>query len=72
MAAPDVGDQRSRLQAILDAVEGGDPRGGQVGHVARPEEPLGAHEQIVVVLVPADPAARPEGGPHRVLVLVHG
>ena len=44
----------------LHAVERRDPLRDQVGPVAGPEEPLGAAEQAVVVLVPAHAVAAAE------------
>jgi hypothetical protein len=44
----------------LYPVERRNPRGDQVGGIPGTEEPLGADEQVVVVLMPADPGARLE------------
>ena len=52
VAAADVGDARPGLQLRLDAVEGRDPLGDEVGVVAGTEERLAADEHVVVVLVP--------------------
>ena len=41
------------LELLLHALERRDPLGDEVGLVAGAEEPLGAAEQAVVVLVPA-------------------
>ena len=60
MTAADVGDPRARMQLRLDALERRDPGAHQVRVVARPEEPLGALEQAVMVLVPADALAAAE------------
>ncbi len=60
MAAADVGDARAGAQLRLDAVERRDPRVDEVGDVAGAEEALGALEQRVVVLVPADAGAGAE------------
>jgi hypothetical protein len=61
MAAAHVGDPGAGLQLALDPVQGRDPAGHQVGGIARAEEPLGAGEQLRVVLVPAHPGAAAEG-----------
>jgi hypothetical protein len=54
VAAADVGDFGAGGQFGLDAVEGGQPAGDQIGGVPGPEEALAAREHLVVVLVPAD------------------
>jgi len=61
VAAADVGDPAARAELGLDAVKGRDPRRGQVRVVAGAEEPLAPVEDVLVVLVPADARARPEG-----------
>ena len=60
MAAADVGHARARLELLDDAVERRQPRLDQVGEVAGAEEALGALEQVVVVLVPAEALAAAE------------
>ena len=54
MTAPDVGHRRAGRQLVHDAVKRWQPGGDQVVDVAGPEEPLGAVEQVRVVLVPAE------------------
>ena len=61
MAAADIGDLCAGLELGLDAGQGRDPAGHQVGGIAGAEEPLGAGEQLRVVLMPADPGAAAEG-----------
>jgi hypothetical protein len=58
VAAADVGDDRAGLQLLDHAVERRQPVGDQMGAVVGGERPLRAVEQVVVVLVPADAAAR--------------
>ena len=60
MAAADVGDERAAFELRLDSLERRNPRRDQVRGVARAEEALGATEQVVVVLVPADARAAAE------------
>jgi hypothetical protein len=69
--AADVGDARSRLQLLHDAVEGRQPRRHDVREIARTEEPLGAGEEVRVVLVPAEAVAGPEAFGDLRLVLGH-
>jgi len=59
--AADVGNFAAALELAGDAVEGGDPGGGEVGEVARAEEALGSVEEIMVMLVPAHAGAGAEG-----------
>ena len=54
------------------ALERRDPRADQVGGIAGPEEPLGAREQIVVMLVPADAVAAAERAHDLLLILDEG
>jgi hypothetical protein len=68
VAAADVGDADAGMQPRLEPIDRGDPGRREVGRVARPEEPLGSDEQVVMVLVPADAFAGREGGAHGVLV----
>ena len=71
MAAADVSDPRPGGQLGLDAVQGRDPRAGQVVQVPRPEEPLAATQDMLVMRPPREPlaAAEPLGdlvrGVHR-------
>ena len=68
--AADVGHLRAAAQPVVQPGQRRDPLGRQVGQVAGPEEPLGALEQVLVVLVPAHAGAGPErlgqavGGTH--------
>ena len=59
--AADVGDLGALLQLGLDAVQRRDPLRDEVGEVAGAEELLAPAEDLVVVLVPAEPGAGPEG-----------
>src|SRR5204862_292949 len=59
-AAAEVGHLGAALELLEHAVERGKPLRDQVRRVARAEEALGAGEQAVVVLVPADALAGPE------------
>jgi hypothetical protein len=58
----------SELELLLDAVERRDPLVHEVPPIAGAEEPLDTAEQPVVVLVPSEPASRPEGLADVVLV----
>jgi hypothetical protein len=60
VAAAEVGHARTGLELGLDALERRDPLRDDVGDVARPEEPLGALEEVVVVFVPAEALAGAE------------
>ena len=60
MAAADVGDLGAALELRPRRRQRRDPLGHEVRLVAGAEEPLGAAEQAVVVLVPAHPLAAPE------------
>ena len=51
-SAADVGDRPARPQPGVDTGESRNPALDEVGSIARPEEPLGAMEEIVFVLVP--------------------
>jgi hypothetical protein len=62
MTAPDVGDPGPPIELRYDAVQRREPCGDQVSCVGGPEEPLGAVEQRVIMLVPPDPAAASERG----------
>ena len=53
MAAADVGHLGTAFELLLHTLERRDPLRHEVRAVAGPEEPLGAAEQPVVVLVPA-------------------
>src|SRR5262249_29875494 len=52
MSAADVGHASASAQLVLDSVERGDPRTGQVGAVSGAEEPLGALEQAGMMIAP--------------------
>jgi len=58
--AADVGDPAARPQALVDAVEGGDPFGDEVRLVAAAEEALAAAVDDRVLLVPAVAVAAEE------------
>ena len=60
VAAADVGDLAAGRELVLDALERRDPLVHEVRPVPRAEELLGADEQLVVVLVPAEAVTRPE------------
>ena len=70
VTATDVGDAPTCLELGDDAVERRHPGRDELADVGGPEEALGAHEQVVVVLVPSDSFAGSEAGGQRVLVLV--
>ena len=61
MPAADVGHLGARFELLLHPLQRRYPLGHQMGAVARTEEPLGAAEQAVVVLVPAHALAAAEG-----------
>ena len=52
VTAPDVGDAAARMEHVRDAVQRVDPD-RQALAIARAEEPLGAVEQVIVVIGPA-------------------
>ncbi len=58
--AAEVGDLGPGRQLVRDPVERRDPGRHQVGDVARAEELLAADEDVLVVLVPAQPGAGAE------------
>ena len=68
VAAAEVGDRGAALELGLDAVQRRDPLGQQVHQVPRPEEPLAAGEDVLVVLAPAVPGP----GAERLLDVVLG
>ena len=70
--ATDIRDLRPSPQLILDALERRDPLADQVGAVPRTEELLGPEKQLRVVLMPAEPFARPEPLGDLLPVLVRG
>ena len=70
MSASDVGDASAGLELGDDPVERRHPGCDELADVGGPEEPLGADEQVVVVLVPSDALAGAEAGGQRGLVLV--
>ena len=72
VATADVGDATTRLELGDHPVESREPGRHELAGIRRAEEPLGADEQVVVVLVPAGALAGPEPARQRVLVLVHG
>ena len=55
-----VRDLGAAFEFLAHAVERRDPLGDEMGLVAGAEEPFGAAEEAVVVLVPPHPFARPE------------
>ncbi len=57
MAAADVGHVGTGLEFLHDPFQRREPGGDEVGVVARPEEPLGAVEDVVTVFMPAKPGA---------------
>ena len=71
MPAADIGHARARRELLHDTVERRQPRLDEVGEIAGPEEPFGAREQIVIVLVPAEALARAKALGDLRLVLDH-
>jgi hypothetical protein len=50
--AADIGDRGTSAQLRFHPFQRRDPVVGEMGDVVRPEEPLGSHEQVRVVLAP--------------------
>ncbi len=61
MSAADVRDPGAALQALDDAIKRRQPRAHQMRTIAGAEEALGAAEHAMVMRVPAQAFARPEG-----------
>ncbi len=70
VAAADIGDVDAGVQPVRDAVECRDPVLYEVARVARTEQPHGSVEQVVGVLVPAEPSTAADHFVQRLLVLV--
>ena len=60
VAAADVSDPRPGGELGLHAVQGRDPRAGEVVQVPRPEEPLAAMQDMLIMLPPREPVAAAE------------
>lgn len=60
VAAADIGDARTRAELGVNAIEGGQPTGQEIGRIPRPEEALTARKHLMMVLVPAESRASPE------------
>jgi len=67
VTAADVGDESPGAQLLLDAVERRNPLVDQARAVDDAEQALDAVEEVVVVLVPAEPAAGPERVDHALI-----